>query len=131
MMAQFEKPVPSPTGWATAGTASSVYDTLASPGKWRLKAAYFTPDVTAAIDATNTSTLALKNGATTLGSLTNATVAFTAGTPRAFSLSGGSALEFSQGEAIEFSKAVAASGTAITGKADLSWEKVQADSAYV
>lgn len=129
--AQFETRKQSPTGWATAGTASSVYSNIASSGKWRLARAWFTADVTAALDATNTSTLAIKNGSTTLGTLSNAAAAFAAGVAREFTLTGGASLEFSAGEEIEFAKSIAASGTAITGEFELAWEKVQADTTYV
>lgn len=125
---QLEKSKQSPVGWAIAGTASSVYSVVASPGKYRMISAYFTPDVTAAIDATNTATLTVKNGSTTLGTLTNGTVAFTAGTAREFTLAGGTSLEFTEGDEIAFDKAVAASGTAITGEFSYVLEKVQADS---
>lgn len=129
--AQFEKQKQSPTGWATAATATSVYTVVGSSGKWRLARAWFTPDATAAIDATNTSTLTIKNGSTSLGTLSNAATAFTAGTAREFTLSGGTALEFSAGDEVEFAKSVAASGTAITGEFTLVFEKVQADTTYV
>ena len=125
---QLEKTKQSPVGWATASTVTSVYSVIASPGKWRLIAAYFTPDVTAAIDATNTATLTVKNGSTTLGTLTNGTVAFTAGVARKFTLAGDTSLEFTEGDEIAFDKAVAASGTAITGEFSYVLEKVQADS---
>lgn len=117
-----------------AGTAEERHACAPGPGEWYLETAYFVPSTTAAIDATNTATIAIKAGAggTSLGTLTNAAVAFTKGTIREFSLSGGTSREFTGGagtDCVEVAVSHAASGSVVDGSVVLGWRKMARDSA--
>jgi hypothetical protein len=99
-----------------ATTNETWYWTQPAPGEWRLEAAYIVSWTTLAAHATDYTTIALKQGATTLGSLSSASsggAAFTAGTARAFTLSGGTALEFGQGDVLTATKTDAGGGGAL------------------
>jgi len=110
-----------------AGTAEDRYVTPPADdgGEWKLTYATYTPATTDAADASNYTTIALKNGATTLGSLSNASTAFTAGTPRAFTLTGGTSLEFTAGtDSLDVNKAETGTGGILDGAINLLWERV-------
>jgi hypothetical protein len=110
-----------------AGTDDEFYFTcpFADAAEWKLKYATFVPATTAAAHAVNYVDLALSNGATALGTLSTAAVAFTAGTPRAFSLSGGALLEFTAGtDAVKVTNTNAGAGAACHGLLQVCWEKI-------
>jgi hypothetical protein len=112
-----------------AGTGKTHY--LAPPateGEWRLKAAGFTPTTTAAADGSNYTTLSLKQGSTSLGSLASSATAFTAGTTRMFTLSGGLSREFTGSDTapdlLSAVKADTGTGAVLDGVLHLWWERV-------
>lgn len=109
-----------------AGTAEDRYVTPpALAGEWYLEAATLLPATTDALDASNYTTIALKNGSTVLGSLSNETVAFTAGTVRAFTLSGGKSREFTAlADVLNVNKAETGSGGILDGSINLIWRRV-------
>jgi len=71
-------------------------------------------------------TLAVLNGATSLGTLDTSAVAFTAGTTRAFTLAGGPSLEFTSGtDAVKVTVTNATTtGAAIHGTLHCCFEKL-------
>lgn len=112
-----------------AGTADVLHHSHGLPGKWRLKSATYTPSTTDAASATNFTTLTLKKGAggTAVSSgLTNATVAFTAGTPRDFTLlEVGTTREFESSDSLEIDKAEDGTGGILHGTLTCTWRKVR------
>ncbi len=118
-----------------AGTAFTQYAAQPAPGEWELVSAYFTPSSAGAVavHATNYVTITLKQGSTSLGALTtNSTggAALVAGTPSAFSLSGGSALQFGQADPLVIDVAHGGTGGAANGTLACAWKKKQADAHY-
>lgn len=107
-----------------AGTAEDRYIPMPWPGEWKLVSAWLCPATTDALDATNYTTITLKQGSTSLGSLSNETVAFTAGTAREFTLTGGSALEFGEGDDLNVNKAESGTGGILDGCIALCFEKL-------
>tara|TARA_Y100000310_G_scaffold196306_1_gene196353 strand:- start:174 stop:566 length:393 start_codon:yes stop_codon:yes gene_type:complete len=111
-----------------AATDDTFYVTppYADGKEWYLRYATFTPHTTTAADATDYVTLKLANGSDSLGTLATSSVAYTAGTPRAFSLSGGKALEFTAGtDAVTISNTnTGTAGAAVHGHLGLCWEKL-------
>lgn len=97
-------------------------------GEWYLEAADFLPATTSATHASNYTTLALKNGSTTLGSLTTNSsggAALTAGTASPFTLSGGKSREFTaRTDALTVNKTDAASGAILDGSLNLIWRRL-------
>ncbi len=113
------------------GTSEDRYATPTHPdgGEWQLVKATWTPRTTLAVHASNYATLALKNGATTLGSLTTNSsggTAFTANTPQAFTLTGGTALEFTANtDPVEVDDTHAGTpGAAVQGEVALVFERI-------
>ena len=95
-------------------------------GEAKLVKAVWVPDITLATPARNYWTIAPKNGATTLGSVTtNSTggTAWAAGTPEDITLSGGSALEFTRNtDALHIDVDEAGAATDARGRLELVWE---------
>lgn len=103
-------------------------------GEWKLEEALFVPSTTSAANGTNYATISLLagTGGTSLATLTSASVAFTKGTGRVFTLSGGTALEFTGGagtDCVEIAITQAASGAVVDGSVILTWRKLARDSA--
>jgi hypothetical protein len=110
-----------------AGTGEDWYWTQPLEGEWYLETAYYVPGTTRATDAANYTTMALKQGATTLGSLTNNSTggaAFTAGTARAFTLSGGNDRQLGKGDVLILNKADTGTGTALDGTLSFSLHRI-------
>jgi hypothetical protein len=82
-----------------AGTDETLYVGVpaADGAEWKLIYASFVPSTTTAANATDYVTLAVLNGATSLGSLDTSATAFTAGTTRSMTLSDIAAAEFTAG----------------------------------
>lgn len=110
-----------------AGTGEDWYWTQPLEGEWLLETAYYVAGTTRATDGTNYTTMALKQSSTTLGSLTNNSTggaAFTAGTARAFTLTGGTALQFGKGDVLTLNKTDAGTGTAMDGTLSFSLRRI-------
>jgi len=93
-------------------------------GQWLLADAYFMPATTLAADGTNYGSVGINNGAggTSLGTVTSASVAFTKGTARQFTLTG--AL-FGPSDAIEIDINKAGTGGAVDGTVTLIFTPVR------
>lgn len=109
-----------------AGTAEDRY--VLPPGlegEWYLESAVHTPATTQAANGTNYTTWAIKNGATSLGTLSSAVTAFTAATPRAFTLSGGKSREFTAlTDPLTINKAESGTGGIGDGSFLLCWRRL-------
>lgn len=124
-MKTFLLPLPRQAGGA--GTDSTVYGVNPSAQSFRIKQAYWVSDTTTALDATNTLTVAVINGSTTLFSASNAAQALTAGT--AYELTNaattGTLYEFDEGDEIKATCTNAASGKAHGGHVVLECEWIR------
>lgn len=109
-----------------AGTAEDRY--LLPPGlegEWYLESADYLPATADAADASNYTTISLKNGSTSLGTVSNASTAFVAGTVRPFTLSGGKSREFTaRADALNVNKAETGTGGILDGSLNLIWRRV-------
>ena len=109
-----------------AGTGEERYVAQTMPGEWQVEAAYYTPATADAAHATNFTTLSLLQGATAIVSdLSNETVAFVAGTARAFTMVNGVAREFGQGDVIKLTKVEDGSGGILDGAISIYLRKVR------
>ena len=116
---------------ATAGTAKDQYVGHGMRGKFTPVKARFMPDTTAAADATNYATIALKDRAgspATLGSITSASTALTAGTQRELTLTGNTtSAECDEDEFLLWSTTKAGTGAVVNGTLYVEWERVPGD----
>jgi len=105
-----------------AATAEDRYVALPEgSGEWELVYAAYVPATTDALDASNYTTITLKNGSNALGTLSNETVAFTAGTLREFDVTGnGQNAEFTGGtDDLNINKAETGTGGVLDGAISL------------
>lgn len=107
-----------------AASGEDWYWTQTLEGEWYIESAYYVPGTTKAIDATNYATMTLKQGSTSLGSLSNAVVAFTAGTAREIDLVGGVARQLGKGDVLNLNKADTATGAAMDGTLTFSLRRI-------
>lgn len=110
-----------------AGTAEQRYCVPpGDTGEWFLRGATFVPATAVSANATNYTTISLKNGSTTLGTISTATTAFVLGTPRPFTLGGGVAREFTgMTDVLTIDKAESGTGGILDGCIVLLWERVR------
>lgn len=97
-------------------------------GEWRLEYAVYLPVTADAIDGSNYTSLVLKNGigGTAVSSaVSNETVAFAAGTPRAFTLSENTSREFGQTDVLNINKAETGTGGILDGSITVTWIKIK------
>lgn len=106
-------------GSAAAGANEIArYGVNALPVKLKTEAVYFIPDTAVTADASNTGTITVKIGATTIATLTTnvAQGDLVAGTVYTLTLSGtGADLEIDSGEAVSVTKTYASSGAVMSG----------------
>lgn len=108
-----------------AGTAEDRYYSPPHAGTWRIKSAQHVPATTDAADASNYTTLALKKSSNSLGTLTNATVALTAGTPRAWTIDEAYNSFIYGTDVLNLNKAETGSGGILDGVVTIEWEKLR------
>jgi hypothetical protein len=117
------------TDVATAGTAKTQY--LAhgqTSGKWKPQSARFVPNTTAAADASHYATIALKDSAAvTLGSITSASTALTAGTSRALTLSLTAEADIGATGVITCAITKTGNGAVVDGEMVVEWERLPGD----
>lgn len=115
----------------TAGTAKTTYATHGcANGKFRPKTARFVPFTTAAADASNYSTIAIKDAAGTpvsLGSITSATVANTAGTSRAIALTLTAEADIASTQVLQIAITKTGTGAVVDGEVVIEWERLPGD----
>jgi hypothetical protein len=109
-----------------AATAEDRYYVHGFAEKQTLLRAYYVPSTTDAASGTNYTTISLINGAVTLGSLSNETVAFTAGTAREFTLTGGASLDLDTTDVLNLDKAETGTGGILDGAIVLIWRGLHA-----
>ncbi len=124
-MGHFLLPLPRQAGGAASDSA--VYGVNPSAKKFAIRGAYWVSDTTTALDATNTLTVAVKNGSTTLFSVSNAAQALTAGDAYEMTKASatGTLFEFSEGDEIDGVGTNAASGKAHGGHIVLECEWIR------
>lgn len=104
-----------------AATADELYGVWPFKGDWQIEEVYYAPATADPADATNYTTLTLStnNGAagafTSIGTLTNATVAFAVDTSREMSISG-AGLAIVQGSMLKAAKTEAGTGGILHGE---------------
>lgn len=108
-----------------AGTDDERGVAIAAPGEWRLVAAYWCPDTAITANATNYTTLTVKQGSTTLATRATDVAGGSAvkHTAEALTLSGGAALEFGQGDVIQVDKDDSGTGAIVDGAFSFFFEK--------
>ena len=108
---------------AATTTLGVFYAVMTLPGSYLITAARFIPNPTSTAGATNTTTLTLTNGATTIGAWDTTTGqdgTLTAGTDVAFPLDGtGSQLVLAQNDVLKLTKSIAAAGVKAHGRLSL------------
>jgi len=103
------------------GTAEDHYIVMPHSGEWKLDAAYFCPNAATTAHATNTATLAVKQGSTSVVTSqvvsTGGTGSLVAGTKLTFAVlaSAGASLEFGQGDILHIDIDKANDGAIVTG----------------
>ncbi len=103
------------------GTAEDHYIVMPNEGEWKLDAAYFCPNAATTAHATNTATLAVKQGSTSVVTSqvvsTGGIGSLVAGTKLTFAIpaSAGASLEFGQGDILHIDIDKANSGVVVTG----------------
>lgn len=117
-----------PFAAVAAGTGETFYAALPA-GKWKLTKASFTSWTARTANDTNYTTIAVKNGATTLASeatTTGDTGNLTAGGVLDLVITGtGTSLEFDGGDVISVTKTDAGSGLALDGEFLLEFEALR------
>jgi hypothetical protein len=112
-----------------ATTGDTLYIDTPRAGTWLLKSARLIGHDTTSADASNYRTIAVKNGATTLGTLDTSTTDITAGEVREFSLSGDAEFTGAQtGSSTEPASIVvthAGTGAALDAEVTCVWEPVR------
>ena len=105
----------------TVGTAEDHYIVMPHAGEWKLDAAYFCPNAATAAHASNTATLAVKQGSTAVVTAqvvsSGGIGSLVAGTKLTFAIpvAAGGSLEFGQGDILHIDINKASSGVAVTG----------------
>lgn len=119
---------------ADATGASKTYDiALPSGSEWRLESATWIPDSDGAVSVAGTDyrTIAVKQGSTSLASITTNTggTAFVANTANALTVSGGTSREFTGGtDTVKIDSAATGSGKVAKGVVVLTLKQMQAKS---
>ena len=116
----------------TVGTGEDHYMVIPCAGEWKLKAAYFCPSAATTGHASNTATLAVKQGSTAVVTAiliddgSSGTNGCTAGTKLTFTVpaSAGASLEFGQGDILHIDINKAASGVAVLGDFTFAFDQI-------
>ena len=115
---------------STVGTDEDHYIVMPHAGEWKLKAAYFCPSAATTAHASNTATLAVKQGATSVVTSqivsTGGTGNLVAGTKLTFAVpaSAGASLEVGQGDILHIDVDNASSGVAVLGDWTFSFDQI-------
>tara|TARA_R110002012_G_scaffold120464_2_gene269849 strand:+ start:2008 stop:2406 length:399 start_codon:yes stop_codon:yes gene_type:complete len=114
----------------TVGDGEDHYIVMPHEGEWKLDAAYFCPNAATTAHASNTATLAVKQGATSVVTSqvvsTGGIGSLVAGTKLTFAIpaSAGASLEFGQGDILHIDIDKASSGVAVTGDWTFSFKQI-------
>jgi len=111
-----------------ASTADVLHVCHGQDDEWYVEAAYYVPSTADAADASNYTTITLLAGAAgtafTDTAMANTTIAFVAGTVRAFAFTGADTLrEFGPTDSVEINKAETGTGGILHGAIVIRWVK--------